>query len=1010
MNKTGILIIIILGIILISTGQIMCEAKEGTIENNITSSTLMETCSINPFAISSRDHIDTKHQKTAYSLDDKTITWAASLRDGFTTSQDYLNDYRVYWYAPDGKLFFEENPSSMFMALMTLQSKMDIEPKKILDKQGLWKLEVIYKNQLLVDEKYFYLGNGEKYDIKEDEINKLNNIIVRPFKFTKDTEKAVVLAKERLQSFVANSKIDPEKSQKIIKAWFTTNSDDHLMFKDQISHISCDSKRINFNCEFVPFFSVGAPEIMVYWVGPDSQIFKEQKVFPLGDRFTSSLNSNEIDFNKRTGKWVVSVFVGEKKVSEKKFNLMSNEKIRELETIKQNESKKAVTIASGAALAQKKAECVEPKGITCKFGNLVALSSFRKVFVCVDIKNPTTDPFVDNEAFKRDIKKYICKKLEHIGFTVVENLNEADIELTCGTDAVKSIMFQLLASNYLDLTLCLSANSKFVLGLKKYRQDMNTPTGIPINAALDEYCAELKQSYDSGANVYPYVDAKRRAEIEKIVADKALFAWSPIFKKRGKIERIVDPSWGNVGVIAIPIWGIQEWFSGSSPAGAFAYNRSVPKSGDKFSDISEDETCIDGVTYIMSDNEKTAEGKEQFTKYYRDDFREAIFSSFIDALEPRKVNVLEFRYEDYYGTLLQKGLKDALSEIYAANPAVRRIFVVYYIPFSRWREEKTDGSYKYTWWENGLKFHYYITCFDMGEKIGKIKAVKDVFTATYPFYPRKNYGDLRDVLRERISREFVSQKQSAGLPELSRENMKKDYFRVCSEKEPIFRDKSEIGWLGYGKAVNVKQKGSDGMDLIEVLGYVQSKNVKDATPGKESLEKADLFSELPLTNRFDFGKILLDGDTQDNEYLGRRNGFVETLHKPILLMKSVINPDFYEVRFTCQIKSDKLAKDLGKFKDNGCIRGRMVLDGVPATEKEVALVSIHGTKNCKTNKMGEFVFEEIIPGGGYTIGVFVPDSDDKKIFEIGNESGGRKWTGPFSGRYRYVRKELLNKW
>ena len=79
-------------------------------KSKILKSFISEDASFKAVALSPSDCVSVKNQKDSFRLDDKKITWSASIRGGLGTYN--TSDYAVYWYAPDGSLFGKKNPKA----------------------------------------------------------------------------------------------------------------------------------------------------------------------------------------------------------------------------------------------------------------------------------------------------------------------------------------------------------------------------------------------------------------------------------------------------------------------------------------------------------------------------------------------------------------------------------------------------------------------------------------------------------------------------------------------------------------------------------------------------------------------------------------------------------------------------------------------------------------------------------------------------------------------------------
>lgn len=363
----GVIAVLILAVLFFSIGCEVVFAKDTSIEKGkILKSFISEDASLNGFALSLDDCVSVKNKKNSFTLDEKKITWSASIRGGYMTHN--TNDYSVFWYSPDGSLFEKQTPKQIFTDCSGLKTSLMIDREKMTGRMGLWKAEVVYKG-VLIDNKYFYLLESGSKDAVREEMDELDARIVRPEHVSKTVEDAEAIrgvkAKEaeeakniELTAKITADTVNAEKAAVLQESYFETYGRDRDVFTDiaGIDHVTYGTEKIYWIGKFTLFFGVGSPDVEIFWLAPGKRIaYSDSTNFP-GDSVSFNIKSDNIS-KDMIGEWAAIVYVNKTKILEKKFILDTEDNIKILESKKRQEEEK---------IGQEKLKAMSEKGMLTK--------------------------------------------------------------------------------------------------------------------------------------------------------------------------------------------------------------------------------------------------------------------------------------------------------------------------------------------------------------------------------------------------------------------------------------------------------------------------------------------------------------------------------------------------------------------------------------------------------------------------------------------------------------------
>jgi len=334
-----------------------CTIFAGTEKSKILKSFISEDASFNGIGMSPTDCVNIKNKKDSFVLEDRKITWSASIRGGLGSYNN--KDYVVYWYSPDGNLYEKQIPKMLFLDCSGLKTSLSIDKDKMRPLIGPWKAEVTYED-VVIDNKYFYLIEIGAREIVQGDIDLLESKIKRDGNISKTREeshkkKAFILEEEakiknkELAQKVANDAVDSEKAKALLSSCFKTSNKDIEAVKDSdgITHIAYGAEKIYWRGQFQSFFGVTSPRVQIYWLTPKKEFF--------ASNFTTFLPTNGAAFNIEgkdiaedlIGEWLVIIYVNKAKIVEQKFaldrednvqNLIAQKRLREERAIEEKRS------------------------------------------------------------------------------------------------------------------------------------------------------------------------------------------------------------------------------------------------------------------------------------------------------------------------------------------------------------------------------------------------------------------------------------------------------------------------------------------------------------------------------------------------------------------------------------------------------------------------------------------------------------------------------------------------
>jgi len=294
-------------------------------KKKVMASYISEKASRNPYSFGGKNFVAPKNEKDTFTFEDKEVTWSAVIRGGL--GKYNFKDYEVKWYEPGGELFSTTYPKSVFMDCQGVKSALSINESTMNNKAGIWKVEVVYEN-MVIDEKYFYLGPDKNKVIDQDKINKLNALISgdTPSLIDEDDRSGIY---QRLSTDIFDKKIDVKKAKNLVDATFDTGSGDAIPAYDgNVTLVAQDSKKIFYNLQFKLFYGMSSPKIIVYWITPDKRLYALNRTsFLPGGKASFYLRGNDITAEMKQGIWTVFTFVGKSKIRENKFKFENRDKV-----------------------------------------------------------------------------------------------------------------------------------------------------------------------------------------------------------------------------------------------------------------------------------------------------------------------------------------------------------------------------------------------------------------------------------------------------------------------------------------------------------------------------------------------------------------------------------------------------------------------------------------------------------------------------------------------------------
>jgi hypothetical protein len=165
---------LVLGLISLIISVSACNVSAVQPKDKIIKSFISEDASYNGMSVGLTDCAVPKNKKDSFNLNDKKVTWAATIRNGWCTHN--LKDYTVRWYSPIGEIFDSKNPQYLFIDCAGLKSYLYIDKEKMRENIGLWKAEVTYKGDV-IDNKYFYVLESGSKELNEKDIRVLESKI-----------------------------------------------------------------------------------------------------------------------------------------------------------------------------------------------------------------------------------------------------------------------------------------------------------------------------------------------------------------------------------------------------------------------------------------------------------------------------------------------------------------------------------------------------------------------------------------------------------------------------------------------------------------------------------------------------------------------------------------------------------------------------------------------------------------------------------------------------------------
>ena len=306
-------ILAVTAVILSSTTAFAATVPDGAVIKSV----LKEKAGVNYFAMVRDDIVDTKNGRDHFSFNDKSVIWSALMKGGLGDID--ITKYTAYWYDPSGKIFYKERPISMIGDNLAIKSVLKVEPDRMADRVGLWKIELLCDNQIM-DEKYFYLGEAADYNITQESINGLNGKLDRDIEASRDANAAKRIKSDNILRGLISAAIDKTKASKINDMWFVAKDIEPVTDENGLCHISKENAKIYFTVKPVAFLNASSPKIAIYWISPDKRIFKEDRVYSFGESFSSYIKTSDVTDNL-LGLWTIAMTIDGLKAAERLFSI-----------------------------------------------------------------------------------------------------------------------------------------------------------------------------------------------------------------------------------------------------------------------------------------------------------------------------------------------------------------------------------------------------------------------------------------------------------------------------------------------------------------------------------------------------------------------------------------------------------------------------------------------------------------------------------------------------------------
>ncbi|MBF0215429.1 MAG: hypothetical protein HQL30_00380 [Candidatus Omnitrophica bacterium] len=345
---------ILIVIAALQPSQSFAEAKQE--KKKVERSALTAELSKNPFALTIADNIPVKKTREEFGFDDRKIIWSASIRNGLGAYN--RKDYLVCWYGPDGMIFSKQEPKFFYFDCSGLRSELLVDKLSMGDKCGVWKMEVIFNNQI-IDEKYFYLGESRGAGVSDEEKKNIDSILSRDVQASMDIEEAKNFSRKELASCIFKDNIDPNLSAGVREIYLTADKNDRpaINFNGKV-YIPRDFKELVWVGIFKTFWGVGKNNLEVYWLDPDKKIVQQNNAqMIVCDRADFRLKRETLD-GVPDGEWAVICYAENKKISQNNFIIAGDEEYSRI--LADEEKRVSIKRLENGSEKNKKRPAVEP--------------------------------------------------------------------------------------------------------------------------------------------------------------------------------------------------------------------------------------------------------------------------------------------------------------------------------------------------------------------------------------------------------------------------------------------------------------------------------------------------------------------------------------------------------------------------------------------------------------------------------------------------------------------------